>query len=115
MKPLMKTSTLFAAMLTATTLVVGLSANVSYNTAMAAEVEGPKLNWNLSTWGKRRAFTEGLEALSAHIKEKTDGNFDIKIHYGGALSKPMCKRQSTLQFTTIPTHKRKWRAGMPAS
>jgi len=88
MKPLMKTSTLFAAMLTATTLVVGLSADVSYNTAMAAEVEGPKLNWNLSTWGKRRAFTEGLEALSAHIKEKTDGNFDIKIHYGGALSKP---------------------------
>ena len=32
-------------------------------TAVAAEkvCDGPKVNWRLSLWGKRRAFTEGLD------------------------------------------------------
>lgn len=84
MKHVIKTSTMLASL----SLIIGTTFSVGSSTAVAAEVEGPKLNWNLSIWGKRRAFTEGVEALSAHVKEKTDGNFDIKIHYGGALSKP---------------------------
>lgn len=84
MIPAMNTTALVAAI----ALVAGTFTTPASSTAVAAEVEGPKLNWNLSTWGKRRAFTEGAEAMIEHIKSKTDGQFDIKIHYGGALSKP---------------------------
>ncbi len=54
------------------------------SSAMGAD----KVEWNLSTWGKRRAFTEGAEALVAHVNEKSAGAFNITLHYGGALSKP---------------------------
>ncbi len=53
----------------------------------AAEVEGPKLEWKVSVWGKRRAFTEGIEKLSEIVAEKTDGNWNIKLYYGATLSK----------------------------
>ena len=53
----------------------------------AAEVNGPKLKWDVSLWGKKRAFTAGVERLSALVKEKTGGNWTIQLHYGGALSK----------------------------
>lgn len=53
----------------------------------AAEVNGPKLKWDVSLWGKKRAFTAGVEKLSALVKEKTGGNWTITLHYGGALSK----------------------------
>jgi TRAP-type mannitol/chloroaromatic compound transport system substrate-binding protein len=56
-------------------------------TAQAAEVEGPKVSWNLSTWGKERAFTVGIEYIAEQLAEKTGGNFSLKIHYGEALSK----------------------------
>jgi len=56
--------------------------------ATAAEmVDGPKVNWSLSVWGKPRAFTAGIEALRDIAKERTGGKFNIKIYYGGALSK----------------------------
>jgi TRAP-type C4-dicarboxylate transport system substrate-binding protein len=53
----------------------------------AAEVEGPKLNWDVSLWGKPRAFTAGVEKLAALVKDKTGGNWQMTLHYGGALSK----------------------------
>jgi TRAP-type C4-dicarboxylate transport system substrate-binding protein len=56
-------------------------------TAQAATVEGPKLTWNVSLWGKKRAFSAGVEKLSELVKEKTGGNWNIVLHYGGALSK----------------------------
>ena len=58
-------------------------------TAAAAEkvCDGPKVNWRLSLWGKRRAFTEGLEYISKTVKERTCGNFNIKLYYGDQLSK----------------------------
>lgn len=56
-------------------------------TAQAAEVDGPKVNWKISTWGKPRAFTAGIEALADIVEQKTDGNFNIRIYYGEALSK----------------------------
>lgn len=56
--------------------------------ADAAEmVQGPKVKWRLSLWGKRRAFTEGLELVSAEVKKRTGGNFQLRLYYGGQLSK----------------------------
>lgn len=43
--------------------------------------------WNVSLWGKRRAFTENVEKLAELVEKKTDGEFKLKISYGG-LSKP---------------------------
>ncbi len=53
----------------------------------AQTVEGPKVTWRLSLWGKRRAFTEGLEYVTAEVAKRTAGNFQIKLYYGDQLSK----------------------------
>ena len=55
--------------------------------ALAAEVDGPELEWDISLWGKKRAFSAGVEKLSELVAEKTGGNWSIVIHYGEALSK----------------------------
>ncbi len=68
-------------------LVAGTALALAASGAQAAEVDGPKLKWNISLWGKQRAFTAGIEKLSALVKEKTGGNWDITLHYGAALSK----------------------------
>lgn len=54
----------------------------------AAEVEGPAITWQVSLWGNRRGFTEGVEALAAYLSEKTDGAFQLSLQYGGVLSDP---------------------------
>jgi TRAP-type C4-dicarboxylate transport system substrate-binding protein len=41
----------------------------------------------MSLWGKRRAFTEGAEYVSAQVAERTGGKFTIKLFYGQQLSK----------------------------
>ena len=56
-------------------------------TAKAAMVEGPEVTWRASLWGKRRAFTEGLEYISSEVSKRTGGNFKFKLYYGGQLSK----------------------------
>lgn len=66
---------------------VGLAAFLLTGTASAAEVEGPKLTWNISLWGKPRALTAGVEKLAAEIATKTGNSWDIKLHYGAAFSK----------------------------
>lgn len=72
--------------LTRVSMVAG-ACLLAATTAQAAEVEGPKVSWNLSTWGKERAFTVGIEYIAEQLAEKTGGNFSLKIHYGEALSK----------------------------
>ncbi|MCR9213272.1 MAG: TRAP transporter substrate-binding protein DctP [Proteobacteria bacterium] len=62
-------------------------AGMAFGAAAADMVEGPKVNWNLSVWGKPRAFTAGIETLRDIADERTGGKFKIKIHYGEALSK----------------------------
>lgn len=52
-----------------------------------AAVEGPEVSWRFSAWGKRRAFTEGVEHLIKRLDEETGGKFKMKIFYGEALSK----------------------------
>lgn len=39
--------------------------------------------WNVSLWGKRRAFTENVEKLAELVEKKTEGDFKLKISYGG--------------------------------
>ena len=39
--------------------------------------------WNVSVWGKRRAFTENVEKLAELINNKTNGEFKLNISYGG--------------------------------
>lgn len=39
--------------------------------------------WNVSLWGKRRAFTEHVEKIAELVEKKTNGDFKMKISYGG--------------------------------
>jgi len=39
--------------------------------------------WNVSLWGKRRAFTENVEKLAELVEQKTIGDFKLNISYGG--------------------------------
>ncbi|WP_108815210.1 TRAP transporter substrate-binding protein DctP [Loktanella sp. Alg231-35] len=39
--------------------------------------------WNVSLWGKQRAFTEHVEKLAELVSDKTDGAFTLNISYGG--------------------------------
>ena len=49
--------------------------------AFAAEAVATE--WNVSVWGKRRAFTEHVEKLAELVSEKTGGEFTMNISYGG--------------------------------
>lgn len=53
----------------------------------ATETFAADVTWNVSLWGKRRAFTEHVEKLAEEVAAKTDGKFEIKLQYGEALSK----------------------------
>jgi len=55
--------------------------------ALAFAGEAAATEWNVSLWGKRRAFTEHVEKLAELVAEKTGGDFTLNISYGG-LSKP---------------------------
>ena len=48
----------------------------------AAELHAA-VEWNVSLWGKRRAFTENVEQLAELVARKTDGEFTLKLSYGG--------------------------------
>lgn len=40
-------------------------------------------DWNVALWGKRRAFTENVEKLAELVDQKTGGEFQLKLSYGG--------------------------------
>lgn len=54
-------------------------------TALALTFTGEALatDWNVSLWGKRRAFTEHVEKIAELVEAKTKGDFKLKISYGG--------------------------------
>lgn len=60
---------------------------VSTAEAAAKYCDGPKVDWRLSLWGTRRAFTEGMEYMSQSVKDATCGNFNVQLFYGEQLSK----------------------------
>lgn len=39
--------------------------------------------WNVSLWGKPRAFTAHVEKLAELVEQKTNGDFKLKLSYGG--------------------------------
>jgi len=45
--------------------------------------EAAATEWNVSVWGKRRAFTEHIEKLAELVAEKTNGEFTMNVSYGG--------------------------------
>lgn len=47
------------------------------------EVYAASTTWNVSLWGKRRAFTEHVEKLAELVSQKTGGEFELNISYGG--------------------------------
>ncbi|MEM7215045.1 MAG: C4-dicarboxylate TRAP transporter substrate-binding protein [Pseudomonadota bacterium] len=47
------------------------------------EAYAASTNWNVSLWGKRRAFTEHVEKLAELVSAKTNGEFTLSISYGG--------------------------------
>jgi TRAP-type C4-dicarboxylate transport system substrate-binding protein len=51
--------------------------------ATAFATEAMATEWNVSLWGKRRAFTEHVEKLAELVAEKTGGAFTMNISYGG--------------------------------
>ncbi len=65
----------------------GATAALALAALAAGSVAAQEVTWNVSLWGKRRAFTEHVEKLAEEVKNRTNGRFEIKIHYGG-LSKP---------------------------
>ena len=52
-------------------------------TTFAFAGEALAVEWNVSVWGKRRAFTEHIEKLAELVSEKTGGDFTMNISYGG--------------------------------
>jgi len=51
-------------------------------TLLATQVQAAT-EWNVSLWGKQRAFTENVEKLAALVSSKTNGEFKLNISYGG--------------------------------
>ena len=51
--------------------------------ATAFAGEAIAIEWNVSVWGKRRAFTEHIEKMAELVSEKTGGEFTMNVSYGG--------------------------------
>jgi len=73
-------------LLTARKLSTAASA-VVLGLAFSAPAFAADVTWNVSLWGKQRAFTEHVEKLAEEVSARTDGAFEIKLNYGESLSK----------------------------
>jgi TRAP-type C4-dicarboxylate transport system substrate-binding protein len=51
--------------------------------ATAFAGEALAVEWNVSLWGKRRAFTEHVEKMAELVSAKTNCDFKLNISYGG--------------------------------
>ena len=60
-----------------------LGAGVAAAISFAFVGEALATEWNVSVWGKRRAFTEHIEKLAELVAEKTNGEFTMNVSYGG--------------------------------
>lgn len=60
--------------------------NIAIASTLAVMLGGAEawaVEWNVSVWGKRRAFTEHIEKLAELVSEKTGGDFTMNVSYGG--------------------------------
>lgn len=60
-----------------------LSAVIAGSLSLVLAGEAVATEWDVSLWGKRRAFTEHVEKLAELISAKTDGGFTLNLSYGG--------------------------------
>ncbi len=60
-----------------------LKSTVCAAISLGLVAEAVATEWNVSLWGKRRAFTEHVEKLAELVSAKTNGEFQLKISYGG--------------------------------
>lgn len=51
--------------------------------ALSIAGEAAATEWNVSLWGKRRAFTEHVEKIAELVSQKTNGEFTLNLSYGG--------------------------------
>ncbi len=61
--------------------IFGKAAVAALSIAFAGEAVATE--WDVSLWGKRRAFTEHVEKLAELVDAKTNGEFTLNISYGG--------------------------------
>ncbi|MCP4380960.1 MAG: C4-dicarboxylate ABC transporter substrate-binding protein [Hyphomicrobiales bacterium] len=61
--------------------MIGTAALAAFAIGLVGEAVATE--WNVSLWGKRRAFTEHVEKLAELVAEKTDGEFTLNLSYGG--------------------------------
>ncbi|MGA0234781.1 MAG: TRAP transporter substrate-binding protein DctP [Alphaproteobacteria bacterium] len=59
------------------------AAGVATLVAAAAAPIAMAESWDVSLWGKRRAFTEHVEKIAELVSEKTGGEFTLNLSYGG--------------------------------
>lgn len=59
------------------------AAGVATLVATAAAPLALAESWDVSLWGKRRAFTEHVEKIAELVSEKTGGDFTLNLSYGG--------------------------------
>ncbi|MCK0167005.1 C4-dicarboxylate TRAP transporter substrate-binding protein [Jannaschia sp. S6380] len=50
---------------------------------LAFASEAVAVEWNVSVWGKRRAFTEHIERMAEIVAEESGGDFTMNVSYGG--------------------------------
>ena len=60
-----------------------LNALVLATVVLVFTSEAFAVEWNVSLWGKRRAFTEHVEKIAELVSEKTNGEFTLNLSYGG--------------------------------
>lgn len=70
------------------TIAIGLALTMTAGAAAAADVvDGPRVHWNYSGWGKPRASSVAYMELADFLEKRTGGKFTMQIHWG-TLSKP---------------------------
>ena len=73
-------------------LLVSCAPNDSSETAQEGEPSEtdsgyPSVTWDASLWGNPREGTVAVDALARLLAERTEGAFQLNVHYGEALSK----------------------------
>ena len=66
-------------------IIVFLAGAFAALTLAPANGDAAKVVWNYSVWGPPRAFTSGIESTKRIMEEGQADEFELKIHYAGAL------------------------------
>ncbi|MYD43165.1 MAG: C4-dicarboxylate ABC transporter substrate-binding protein [Gammaproteobacteria bacterium] len=74
-------------------IIVGCGSNESPQEAgkdapaLTHDAAFPKVVWDASLWGNPRAGTVAVDVLAREVEERTNGAWQINLHYGEAISK----------------------------